>query len=527
MKRPGQILRLFYINYIIARRGLDRVVLDTQPFSPLRILRYVNPWNWWRDKKHTRGVAIRLTLEDLGPIFVKFGQILSTRPDLVPEDIVVELQKLQDRVPPFDAVAAQTIVAQTLKCPLTEVFSEFSATPLASASIAQVHAAVLRDGRKVVVKVQRPNIQKTIAHDIALLYSIAELAERFWSHGRRLRARELVREFELTLQDELDFMREAANASQLRRNFHGSHSLYVPEIHWDYTSQTVIVMERIAGIPVSDQAALLDAGIDVKKLAERGVEIFFTQVFRDSFFHADMHPGNIFVSRAYPNDPCYIAVDFGIMGTLEPRDQHYLAENFVAFFQRDYRQVALLHIESGWVPPDTRVTALENAIRSVCEPVFEKPLRDISFAQLLLRLFQTASRFKMEVQPQLFLLQKTLFNIEGLGRKLYPELDLWATAKPFLERSVRARYSAKTLLTNAVRTMPHIVDNLMSIPALWRERLEQEKHAYDAATWQLHATANLPPRPKRWRYILLGAGIALLAVIIAHRVLGVTPIHIL
>lgn len=513
MKHPRQLFRIFYINYVIARHGLDQILLSAQPFSPFRFLKYFNPWNWRRKPKYPRGVAIRLSLEDLGPIFVKFGQILSTRPDLLPEDIIVELQKLQDQVPPFSGEEAKIIVEQNFKKPITQIFKFFALNPFASASIAQVHEAILFDGRRVVVKIQRPGIKTVIKRDVGLLLTIADLAERFWSHGRRLRPRELVREFEQSITDELDFMREAANASQLRRNFENSNLLYVPEIIWDYTTSDIIVMERISGIPVSDRDALIAAGINLKQLAERGVEIFFTQVFRDSFFHADMHPGNIFVADSCPEDPQYLAVDFGIMGILSPKDHHYLAENFLAFFRRDYRQVAVLHIESGWVPPTTRVEEFESAIRSVCEPIFQKPLADISFAQLLLRLFQTASRFKMEIQPQLFLLQKTLFNIEGLGRKLYPELDLWSTAKPFLERWMRKQYSTRALLKNVIKQMPSMVDNLMAIPSLWRDILEYDKHLQMAATWQSKNTVVKVERRRNTKSMFLNIGITLLGVV--------------
>jgi ubiquinone biosynthesis protein len=405
-------------------------VLATHLFRPVRFLLYLAPWNWFRRYPDPPGVRIRRALEDLGPIFVKFGQILSTRKDLLPDDIASELTRLQDRVPPFPGALARQVVERAYGCPLEQVFQRFEETPLASASIAQVHTATLMDGTDVVVKVVRPGIEKVIRRDVSLLLYIAELAERYWREGRRLRPCEVVAEFQKTLYDELDLLREAANASQLRRNFSTSMLLYVPEVYWPHCQRNVMVMERIYGTPIGNIEELRRQGVDFKQLAERGVEIFFTQVFRDNFFHADMHPGNIFVGA----DHRYIAVDFGIMGTLSPVDQHYLAENFLAFFHRDYRRVAELHVESEWVPAGTRVDEFEAAIRTVCEPIFERPLKDISFGHLLLRLFQTARRFNMEVQPQLVLLQKTLLNIEGLGRQLYPELDLWQTAKPFLER---------------------------------------------------------------------------------------------
>lgn len=510
MKKPGQLFRLFYIQYVIARRGIDRVVLSAPWFSPFRFLSWFNPWNWW-SKNKTPGESIRLALEDLGPIFVKFGQVLSTRQDLLPEDIIAELEKLQDQVPPFPSETAQAIVEKILGRSTTELFAEFSLMPLASASIAQVHAATLHDGRQVVVKIRRPDIEKVIARDIGLLYFVAGFAERFWSTGYRLRLRALVREFEHTILDELDFLHEASNASQLRRNFQGSPLLHVPEVHWQYTTRNILVMERIFGVSISNVPALKAAGVDLKKLSEDGVEIFFTQVFKDSFFHADMHPGNVFVSIDTPSNPRYMAVDFGIMGSLDPLDQHYLAKNLLAFFKRDYRRVAILHVESGWIPPGTRVEEFESAIRGVCEPIFEKPLRDISFAQLLLRLFQTAGRFNMEIQPQLFLLQKTLLNIEALGRRLYPELDLWVTAKPFLERWIRKRYSPKTLLKKWMRQTPYLAENFLKIPGLLNDVLQHQKDIQTTAL--LRARTNVKPRKKTaLKYFVLGVVCTLLIV---------------
>jgi ubiquinone biosynthesis protein len=511
MKKPGQLIRLFYINYVMARRGIDRVVLSAPLFSGVRFLSSLNPWNWRRTKNKTPGESVRLALEDLGPIFVKFGQMLSTRQDLLSEDMIAELERLQDRVPPFPSHKAQEIVEKALKRPIAELFAEFSLEPMASASIAQVHAATLHDGRQVVVKIRRPGIEKIISRDLGLMYFVAGCAERFWSHGRRLHLRDLVREFEHTIIDELDFLHEASNASQLRRNFKGSALLHVPEVHWEYTTNNVFVMERIFGVQISDVSALKAAGVNLKKLSEHGVEIFFTQVFRDSFFHADMHPGNIFVSIDDPENPRYMAVDFGIMGSLGPLDQHYLAENLLAFFKRDYRRVAILHVESGWIPAGTRVEEFESAIRSVCEPIFEKPLRDISFAQLLLRLFQTAGRFNMEIQPQLFLLQKTLLHIEGLGRRLYPDLDLWVTAKPFLERWMRRRYSPRTLLKKWFRQAPYVADKLMTLPGLWQDVLLQQKNTQA----MLAAESTKFARRKKGlavKYFLLGVSVMLLIV---------------
>ena len=464
-----QALRLLHINNILGRHGLDEIIFATHLFRPIRFLQYFSPWRWFRREKLPRGARIRLCLEDLGPIFIKFGQILSTRRDLLPDDIADELTQLQDNVPAFPGSQARTIIEKSLGQPVTEVFALFDEQPLASASIAQVHTASLLDGREVVVKVVRPDIEKIIRRDLALMHTIAELATRYWPDGRRLRPCEVVEEFEKTILDELDLMREASSSSILRRNFADSDLLYVPEVHWPLTRGNVMVMERIHGIPVSNVSMLKEQGVDLKKLSEHGVEIFFTQVFRDNFFHADMHPGNIFVGPTGR----YIAVDFGIMGTLSHDDQHYLAGNFLAFFQRDYRKVAELHVESGWVPEDTRVEEFEAAIRTVCEPIFERPLKDISFGLLLLRLFQTARRFNMEIQPQLVLLQKTLLNIEGLGRQLYPELDLWQTAKPYLERWMSEQIGVRSIMRSLRRNAPEWSEKLPEIPVLLHQWLTQ------------------------------------------------------
>ncbi len=473
MITPRQTLRLARINFVLARHGLDEIVLAAHIFRPIRFLIYFSPFYWLRRRDAPRGERVRLALEDLGPIFVKLGQMLSTRRDLLPHDIADELAKLQDRVPPFPGREAREVVERTLGKPVGELFQEFSEVPLASASIAQVHAARLKDGQEVVVKVLRPGVQRIIRSDLDLLYLIAGLAERYWRDARRLRPREVVSEYERTILDELDLMREAANAAQLRRNFEDSMLLYVPEVHWPLTRHNVMVMERIRGVPVSDIATLTAHGTDMQKLAENGVEIFFTQVFKHNFFHADMHPGNIFVNVDDPKDPHYVAVDFGIVGTLTPRDQQYLAENFLAFFNRDYRRVAVLHVKSGWVPADTRVNEFESAIRTVCEPIFNRPLKDISFGQLLVRLFQTARRFNMEVQPQLVLLQKTLLNIEGLGRELYPDLDLWKTAKPLLEDWVREQMGLKTTFKRLRAGLPAMRELLLETPGRINTILQQ------------------------------------------------------
>jgi ubiquinone biosynthesis protein len=514
MLRPSQAVRLLYINWVLVRNGLDEIVLATHLFRPFRFVLYLLPWHWFRRGMPPRGERIRRSLEELGPIFVKFGQMLSTRRDLLPDDIAQELAKLQDRVPPFPGDQARAIVEKSLSKPVAELFESFEEQPHASASIAQVHLARLRNGQDVVVKVVRPGIHKTIARDIGLLYVVADLAERYWREGRRLRPREVVAEYEKTILDELDLLREAANASQLRRNFQDSNLLYVPEVYWPYCRRQVMVMERIYGIPISDVAELKRQGVDLKRLAEQGVEIFFTQVFSHSFFHADMHPGNIFVSP----EGRYIAVDFGIMGTLSPVDQRYLVENFVAFFKRDYRRVAELHVQSGWVPAGTRVEEFEAAIRTVCEPIFERPLKDISFGQLLLRLFQTARRFHMEVQPQLVLLQKTLLNIEGLGRDLYPDLDLWKTAKPFLERWMSEQIGVRAFFQGMRQQAPRWAEQLPQVPAMLYDvlrRAEQGelKVVVSPAEWE-ELRSTLQRGQQRIYLAITGAALLISAAII-------------
>ena len=480
MLRFGQFFRLLRINFVLMRHGLDDIVFATHLFRPFRFLIYLNPINWFVRKRASRAERIRRVLEDLGPIFIKFGQMLSTRRDLLPDDVADELERLQDAVPPFPGAVAKQAIEKAFACPVEEVVDEFEAEPLASASIAQVHAARLKDGREVVIKVLRPDVLPVIQRDLSLLYIIADLAARYSSDARRLRPVEVVAEYEKTIIDELDLLREAANASQLKRNFEGDTSLYVPEVYWDYTHKNVLVMERIYGVPIRNVEKLKANNTNMKRLAELGVEIFFTQVFKHNFFHADMHPGNIFININDPQRPKYVAVDFGIVGTLSTVDKRYLAENFLAFFQRDYHKVARLHVESGWVPAGTRVDEFESAIRSVCEPIFQRPLKEISFGQLLLRLFQTARRFNMEIQPQLVLLQKTLLNIEGLGRQLYPELDLWTTAKPFLERWMKEQVGAQSLLHALKENMPQFVEKLPEMPGLiyaaTKKNAENDEH---------------------------------------------------
>ncbi|QSA96334.1 ubiquinone biosynthesis regulatory protein kinase UbiB [Methylococcus sp. EFPC2] len=469
MIKPRNVRRLLHIQWVLVSHGLDDLVSATHLLRPLRYLAALAPGYRKGQRKGPRGQRIREALEELGPIFVKFGQTLSTRRDLLPEDIADELVKLQDRVPPFPGSQAKAIIEKALGAPVLETFAEFDETPLASASVAQVHVAKLKSGEDVVVKVLRPGVERRIQSDIALLYELAGLALRFWPDAKRLRPDEVVAEFEKTILDELDLVREAASASEIRRRFENSEMLYIPKVYWEYTRREIMVMERISGIPVGDVARLKREGVDLKLLSERGVEIFFTQVFRDNFFHADMHPGNIFVTPP----ATYIAVDFGIVGSISKADQHYLAENFRAFFNRDYRRVAEMHVESGWVPASTRVEEFEAAIRSVCEPIFEKPLKEISYGHLLLRLFQVASRFEMEVQPQLVLLQKTLLNIEGLGRDLYPDLDLWKTAKPFLENWFREQVGPKSVYRKVRGHLPEWAQQWPEVPGLVHETLHR------------------------------------------------------
>ena len=470
------LARLIQIQRVLLKHGLDDFVRATHLYRPLRFLFFLSPAIWFERRRHAeRGERLRLALEELGPIFVKFGQAVSTRRDLLPPDIACELAKLQDRVPPFPGAIAREIIERAHGRPVTETFAAFDETPLAAASIAQVHVANLRDGKEVVVKVLRPGMTEIIKRDLEVLYALARLAHRYWSESRRLRPLEIVAEYEKTILDELDLMREAANASQLKRNFLGSSLLYVPDIYWDYCRINVMVMERIHGVPISDLDRLRAAGTDIALLAENGVRIFFTQVFRHNFFHADMHPGNIFVLVNDPRQPRYAAVDFGIVGTLDPRDQNYLAENFLAVFDRDYRRVALLHVESGWVPPDTRVDEMESAVRTVCEPIFDRPLQDISFGHILLRLFEISRRFNMQVQPQLILLQKTLLNVEGLGRDLYPQLDIWKTASPILREWMRERVGVRQVLKSLRTQVPELVEAARALPSLLKAAVHRSQ----------------------------------------------------
>ncbi len=466
MTKLKKWLRLIYIGYVLNKYNVTTMMADLPLLRVLKITLIFNPYYWFAGNKLDRGTRLRLALETLGPIFIKFGQALSTRRDLLPHDLANELAKLQDKVPPFSGEYARKVIEKALQQPINDAFTQFDITPLASASIAQVHSATLANGQEVVVKVLRPNIEKVLVQDTELLKTLAHMLERYVPATRRLRPVEVVAEISRNLLDELDLQREAANASQLKRNFKDSHIHYVPEVYWQYCRSNLLTIEKIKGIPVSDIDTLKSLNTDLKLLAERGVEIFYTQVFRDCFFHADMHPGNIFIDATNPQDPKYISIDFGIVGTLTREDQRYLAGNFLAFFNRDYKKVAELHIESGWVPYDTRVDELESAIRTVCEPIFEKPLADISFGYTLMRLFQVARRFNMSVQPQLVLLQKTLLNIEGLGRDLYPELNLWATAKPFLEKWMKTRVGWQGFIKRSMASIPDLSERLPDVPEL-------------------------------------------------------------
>ncbi|HEX7236442.1 MAG TPA: ubiquinone biosynthesis regulatory protein kinase UbiB [Gammaproteobacteria bacterium] len=510
-RRLRQLSRMLTIQRVLMKHGLDEIVWRTHLFRPLAWLGRLLSFG---RRRQPLGVRLRKALEELGPIFVKFGQALSVRPDLLPPDIAAELAKLQDQVPPFAGEQATAALTAAFGKPVEQVFAAFDRTPLAAASIAQVHAARLPDGRDVVVKILRPNVGALIQRDVEVLYAIAGLAERYWAEARRLHPVEVVAEFERTLAVELDLMREAANASQLERNFLGSELLHVPEVHWDYCRQNVLTIERVVGIQVDDIDALRAAGTDIKRLAENGVEIFFTQVFRHNFFHADMHPGNIFVDVTDPKKPKYVAVDFGIVGTLDERDKHYLAENFLAFFRRDYRRVASLHVDSAWVPTSTRVDELEAAVRAVCEPIFNKPIKDISFGLVLMRLFHTARQFNMEIQPQLVLLQKTLLQIEGLGRQLYPDLDLWKTAKPVLEQWMRERHDPRTRFKQLVEAWPEISDDLAMLPRVLHRALRRID-AEDAAVRRLRRApvAAEPRRGARLEQLVVGAALLIAGVL--------------
>ncbi|MEA2116906.1 ubiquinone biosynthesis regulatory protein kinase UbiB [Halovibrio sp. HP20-50] len=514
-------LRLLRISWVISRHRLDTLLpLARLPWW-LRVMLWFSPLRLLPLGKRSRGERLRLALEALGPIFIKFGQMLSTRRDLLPGDIADELKRLQDQVPPFPGDLAAARIEKALEMSLEEAFAEFDRVPLASASIAQVHAARLHSGEDVVVKIIRPSIDRVMRQDMALMYQVAKLLAKV-PEARRLRPVEVIRDYEATLFDELDLYKEAANTSQLKRNFKDSPLLYVPSIYWSFTRRNVMVQERIRGIPVADIDTLVARGTNLKKLAERGVELFFTQVFRDNFFHADMHPGNIFVNCDNPEDPQYIAIDCGIVGSLTREDQDYLARNLLAFFHQDYYEVAALHIESGWVGENTRANEFAAAIRTVCEPILEKPLKDISFGQVLLGLFQTARRFNMEVQPQLVLLQKTLLNIEGLGRQLYPDLDLWSTAKPYLEQWMKERAGVTGLWESLKRQAPELSHQLPELPVLAHQALSRMEHEHRQRHQQVDSINAMRVQMARQgkRLYRLRLGLILLAIALAWQPLS-------
>jgi ubiquinone biosynthesis protein len=512
MMNARTLLRLISIQRVLVKYGLDEVISATHLLRPMRFFFYLAPRR--RDSSAPLGERLRLALEELGPIFVKFGQALSTRRDLLPRDIADELAKLQDAVPPFPTEQVIEILEGAYGKPVDDVFKYLDREPLAAASIAQVHKAELPDDTEVIVKVLRPGVEEKIERDLEVMRAVARLADKYWEHGKRLRPLEVVAEYEQTIIDELDLMREAANTAQLKRNFEGSDMLYVPEIYWDFCRPEVMVQERIHGIPISDMDALRNAGTNIQVLAENGVEIFFTQVFRHNFFHADMHPGNIFVIADDPEKPKYAAVDFGIVGTLNPEDKKYLAENFLAFFERDYYRIAKLHLDSGWVPPDSRIEQLESAVRTVCEPIFNKPLYEISFAQVLMRLFRVAQRFNVEVQPQLILLHKTLFNIEGLGRELYPELDLWKTAQPVLKQWMSEQVGPQAVIDDLRENLPQVRQAMRELPAAMREladRASTGNLSLDVHSAEIERIRNELESQRKQRYWLVVAMTSILS----------------
>lgn len=507
---PGELRRLYFIIKVFLSYGLDELIPRLRITLPIRLWRRGIFWLPNRHKELELGVRLRMALEELGPVWIKFGQMMSTRRDLFPPLIADQLAILQDRVAPFDGKLAKEQIEKSLGGPLEAWFDDFDITPLASASIAQVHTATLKEnGKAVVIKVIRPDILPVIKADMRLIYRLARWLPRLMPESRRLRPVEVVADYEKTLIDELNLLREAANSIQLRRNFENSNLLYVPEVYSDYCSETMLVMERIYGIPINDVVALEQHGVNMRLLAERGVQVFFTQVFRDSFFHADMHPGNIFVSYEHPHDPLYIGIDCGIVGSLNKADKRYLAENFIAFFNRDYRKVAELHVDSGWVPANTNVEDFEFAIRTVCEPIFEKPLAEISFGHVLLNLFNTARRFNMEVQPQLVLLQKTLLYIEGVGRQLYPQLDLWKTAKPFLEDWIKDQVGIPAIIRSVKEKAPFWAERLPELPDLFYDSLRQHKRLQFSVDRLANELSVQRERQHQSRY-LFGIGATLL-----------------
>lgn len=512
------VLRALRIGRILLRYRLDALLDGTAAERWLNLMRPFVPRASRDVAALSRGARLRLALQDLGPIFVKFGQILSTRRDLVPPDIAVELALLQDRVAPFDGQQARALVERALGRSIETAYASFDVTPLASASIAQVHAARLHDGREVVVKVLRPGIERQIEADMALLKAVAALVERTHPRADKIRPHEVVAEIENTLAAELDLQREAGNASLLRRNWQDSPDLYVPEIIWSHSAETALTMERVHGIPSDDIAALDAVGIDRKALAAKGVRVFYQQVFRDNFFHADAHAGNIWVDPNRKTDPRFIALDFGIMGQLSSDDQYWLAENFMAIFNRDYRRIAELHVQAGWMPAHIRIDELEAAARAVCEPYFTRPLSEISLAEVLVKLFRTAQRYELTLQPQLILLQKTLLNIEGVGRQLDPQIDIWAVAKPVLEQILRQRYSPKRLLTEFKQRAPELITRAPEMPRLlhaWLQQQVQGKHTLAMHSEDIRAlNQTLHNLQRRTVSAILGVGLMIVAVVL-------------
>lgn len=515
-----QFARALKISAILVRYRLDEVLQAAHLFRPMQAVRLFAVLSRHRVADLPRGERLRLALQEMGPVYVKFGQILSTRRDLVPPDIADELAHLQDRVPPFPSEQARQMTEEALGGSVEELFGNFEAEPLASASIAQVHAATLPDGEEVVVKVVRPDIEKQLRRDIDLLLYVAGLLDRYWAGAERVRPREIVQEFETFVFNELDMQREASNASMLRRNFEDSEELYIPKVYWPYCREQVLVMERVRGIPVNDIEGLKAAGVDLPRLARRGIKVFYTQVFRDNLFHADMHPGNILVDASDPGNASFIALDFGIVASLTPNDLHYIAENFMALFERDYYRIAKLHVDAGWVPPDTRLDEMEAAVRAVGEPNFTRPLNEISFGKLLLKLFQVARQFNLTIQPQLIMLQKTLLNIEGLGRQLYPDLDIWAVAKPELDSIMREKHGIDQTARRLAERMPRWLGRAPEMPGLVHEFLRQATSGQLTVRLDsddLRAIRRLREREarQRWRRAIGGALVVSGAVMVA------------
>lgn len=514
MSKLKQLHHAMTINRTLIKYGLDEFLAPT-PLAKFRFLAKTFSFTKTVARDKPRGERLALALTELGPIYIKLGQMLSTRPDIIPLDIAKALAKLQDQVKPFNDEVALKVIEQQLEQPIDSVFQSIDSSPLASASIAQVHSAVLQKGEEVVIKVLRPGIRKKIQKDLDMMHSLANWAEKYSSEARRFRIKEVVVDYDETIKRETDLRIEAANCSNLRSNFKDSELLYVPKVYWDYCRNKVMVMEKISGVPIGEVQQLIDAGVNMKELANRGVEIFFTQVFRDSFFHADMHPGNIFVDASNPKQPQYIAIDCGIMGTLDESDKRYLADNFLAFFAQDYRRIAELHVESGWIDKNVSIPEFESAIRAACEPIFGKKISEISFGHFLIQLFQTARKFNMQVQPQLVLLQKTLLYIEGLGRQLYPELDLWETAQPYLKQWVKEQYSPINFFKQMKHEAPQILEELPKVPRKVIKAVDQVNHlaeSFDEIKSQMvELEAHKLRQQYAQKYAIIGSSLAITA----------------